>query len=305
MAYAEVSVEVNEEIDMLMARLAVFQDQFPAADTRRVLELQDQVVPRLVSVVRDAAVNPSALDNGQWLRFAISLYSLAWFRDPTAFPDIIKICNFSRDDADDLLGDALLEDLHKILGATFNGDWESLRCVLADQSLNEFVRDRVLWAHLVLYKSGRISRENLIAYLKSLFSVLGDDSFMVTCLAHCCMCIHAAELSSEIRTAFASGLIDVTVVDLEGIEDAWANSRTRSLEVFRGDERFDLPSDPVEHLRWWPGHQVSEEGHDEVSASRTDPQLNPWRDVGRNDPCPCGSGKKFKKCHLGAPQNLQ
>jgi len=23
------------------------------------------------------------------------------------------------------------------------------------------------------------------------------------------------------------------------------------------------------------------------------------RRVGRNDPCPCGSGKKFKKCHLG------
>jgi hypothetical protein len=26
---------------------------------------------------------------------------------------------------------------------------------------------------------------------------------------------------------------------------------------------------------------------------------NPYRDVGRNDPCPCGSGKKFKKCCLG------
>jgi preprotein translocase subunit SecA len=22
-----------------------------------------------------------------------------------------------------------------------------------------------------------------------------------------------------------------------------------------------------------------------------------WASVGRNDPCPCGSGKKFKKCH--------
>jgi preprotein translocase subunit SecA len=22
-----------------------------------------------------------------------------------------------------------------------------------------------------------------------------------------------------------------------------------------------------------------------------------WTTVGRNDPCPCGSGKKFKKCH--------
>jgi len=22
-----------------------------------------------------------------------------------------------------------------------------------------------------------------------------------------------------------------------------------------------------------------------------------WKKVGRNDPCPCGSGKKFKSCH--------
>ncbi|MBM3940728.1 MAG: hypothetical protein FJ318_07570 [SAR202 cluster bacterium] len=22
-----------------------------------------------------------------------------------------------------------------------------------------------------------------------------------------------------------------------------------------------------------------------------------WHKIGRNEPCPCGSGKKFKKCH--------
>ncbi|PYO98470.1 MAG: hypothetical protein DMD60_04185 [Gemmatimonadetes bacterium] len=27
---------------------------------------------------------------------------------------------------------------------------------------------------------------------------------------------------------------------------------------------------------------------------------NPYADIGRNDPCPCGSGKKFKKCHGAA-----
>jgi len=27
---------------------------------------------------------------------------------------------------------------------------------------------------------------------------------------------------------------------------------------------------------------------------------NPFAGVGRNDPCPCGSGKKFKKCHGAA-----
>ena len=24
--------------------------------------------------------------------------------------------------------------------------------------------------------------------------------------------------------------------------------------------------------------------------------------VGRNDPCPCGSGKKYKKCHMAADE---
>ena len=30
------------------------------------------------------------------------------------------------------------------------------------------------------------------------------------------------------------------------------------------------------------------------------PLVNQFRDVGRNDPCPCGSGKKYKKCCLAA-----
>ena len=40
-----------------------------------------------------------------------------------------------------------------------------------------------------------------------------------------------------------------------------------------------------------------------VGAGRTRSLTTPapadvdWSSVGRNDPCPCGSGKKFKKCH--------
>ncbi len=26
--------------------------------------------------------------------------------------------------------------------------------------------------------------------------------------------------------------------------------------------------------------------------------------TGRNDPCPCGSGKKFKKCHFGREDEI-
>ena len=36
-------------------------------------------------------------------------------------------------------------------------------------------------------------------------------------------------------------------------------------------------------------------------SSQTDEHQAPYvregKKVGRNDPCPCGSGKKFKKCH--------
>ncbi|MFL5843566.1 MAG: SEC-C metal-binding domain-containing protein, partial [Solirubrobacteraceae bacterium] len=33
-----------------------------------------------------------------------------------------------------------------------------------------------------------------------------------------------------------------------------------------------------------------------LSSSPTPANVD-WSTVGRNDPCPCGSGKKFKKCH--------
>lgn len=38
---------------------------------------------------------------------------------------------------------------------------------------------------------------------------------------------------------------------------------------------------------------------DAFEFSPQKPVINLFRDLGRNDPCPCGSGKKFKKCCLG------
>ncbi|CAM4032950.1 YecA family protein [Vibrio neonatus] len=35
---------------------------------------------------------------------------------------------------------------------------------------------------------------------------------------------------------------------------------------------------------------------DELMVGNKSQTLNPYKDVGRNDICPCGSGRKFKKC---------
>ena len=40
----------------------------------------------------------------------------------------------------------------------------------------------------------------------------------------------------------------------------------------------------------------------DVSAHAPEPRRNGSK-VGRNDPCPCGSGKKYKRCCGGAAVN--
>ena len=35
-----------------------------------------------------------------------------------------------------------------------------------------------------------------------------------------------------------------------------------------------------------------------IDPTPSEPEKTPFKHVGRNDPCPCGSGKKYKKCCL-------
>jgi preprotein translocase subunit SecA len=39
------------------------------------------------------------------------------------------------------------------------------------------------------------------------------------------------------------------------------------------------------------------------SEGKLDPIRNRGQKVGRNDPCPCGSGKKYKNCHMRTDGN--
>ncbi|HIE79774.1 MAG TPA: hypothetical protein EYQ03_03745 [Nitrospinaceae bacterium] len=56
-------------------------------------------------------------------------------------------------------------------------------------------------------------------------------------------------------------------------------------EIEMPDERGSKPSQVVEHR-----------GDSEVSAKPVTVRREEEK-VGRNEPCPCGSGKKYKKCH--------
>jgi preprotein translocase subunit SecA len=53
-------------------------------------------------------------------------------------------------------------------------------------------------------------------------------------------------------------------------------------------------SEPVQQAPRIVGPGLGRSGQPAAASGAPRPD---WANVGRNDPCPCGSGKKFKKCH--------
>ena len=45
------------------------------------------------------------------------------------------------------------------------------------------------------------------------------------------------------------------------------------------------------------GSAMPAEGNQEEAQAQPEPFVRDGRKVGRNEVCPCGSGKKFKQCH--------
>ena len=44
--------------------------------------------------------------------------------------------------------------------------------------------------------------------------------------------------------------------------------------------------------------QQAAEASNQTEQAKAEPIRNKGPRVGRNDPCPCGSGKKYKACHM-------
>ena len=122
----------------------------------------------------------------------------------------------------------------------------------------------------------------------------------------------APELLPEVRNAYAENLADPSVASLEEIEHDLA------IQAPRRREEKCLITDVIAELEDWVCFHPEEDSPDELTdpltaglpapppppphpAAPTEPYLPPKPivrppKIGRNAPCPCGSGKKYKKC---------
>jgi len=111
------------------------------------------------------------------------------------------------------------------------------------------------------------------------------NGFLVTALAD----LKAIEALELIRTAYRADCVDISILgDLEDAEIFMGVRKTRSTprpryHPFPGIPQFNI-ADYAQEL-----------GVEHPVASKTEKR---HRKIGRNEPCPCGSGKKYKKCCL-------
>ena len=92
-----------------------------------------------------------------------------------------------------------------------------------------------------------------------------------------------------------------TTILLYGTDDGWQTLKTRPFSVEEHEAAAESLGDSVRRIHaFWLDQRRRQVARGEVPGIM--PTLQPVRNpgkVGRNDPCPCGSGKKFKHCHAG------
>ncbi|MCU0788557.1 MAG: DUF1186 domain-containing protein [Verrucomicrobia bacterium] len=294
------------------------------AALRAAREQREAITPELIAVIDRVTADPGRVleDPMNCLQhFAILL--LAEFREARALDSFWRFFSLPGETALDLTGDMVTENGAAVLVSVCGGDPEPLLRLAHDESVNEIVRGQAIDGLLVQHGWGERSRDAVIEELRRLFSTLPKpgNGFVWAALVCAILDFGAAELLPEARRAFDEDLVDPSIVGAESLNEL-DSPKTRKYPLPEGVTKFSLfcgrnaPIDVVAECSGWlcfrdeEPHFTSwarEMAEDELLMGQSDedfaqriasgekPYIAPPK-VGRNDPCPCGSGRKFKKC---------
>lgn len=242
------------------------------------------------------------------------LHILGGRRLPAAYRPLIAFLRGSGRRVEALFGDAITETLPKILAGLFDGDEEPLRALITDASVDPFVREAALKALGFLAFDGRIDRTGFEAFLLRFDQerlVPSDDQVMWHGWMSVVAALGIAKLAPRVQVAFADGRIPLQICDEAEFDQLLKAALERPDDRTRlDDEQMGYIEDVLVALEQFPEHdaetsEVETWDDDEITdddllkwAAGRVPAHNPLRGVGRNDPCPCGSGKKAKRCCL-------
>jgi len=300
------------EIAEIISQFERFNGKFEREAVEAAVARREEVIPELLHVLEEIADldRASQLDaEGDYMAHLYAMFLLAQFRETRAYPLVVKIALLPGDLLDSLFSDFITENLGNVLASVCGGNLDGIESIIENADVDEWVRGAALAGLVTLVAAGLKSREEVRSYFASLFhGKLTDKNEIVwSDLVAYSTDLYAPELLGDIEKAFEEGLIDTTMIDIDDVRGDFAKGKDWALARLATNPHRHLIDDTAKEMEWWASFNENEprpaqEG--KLGLAET----NPWRDdsftgfkraapkIGRNDPCPCGSGKKYKKC---------
>ena len=290
---------------------------FPHAAVAAAIAQQEAITPELLRILTWSKDHLADINHTPtYMAHLYALFLLAQFREPRAYPLIVDFFSVPGDLPSDTTGDLITEDLPRILASVARGDVSLIQQMIMDERIDSFTRGAALSSLLVLVNAGECTRADVMAYFQSLFqnSRIMNDLEVCSTLISCAVDLYPAEVAAEIQNAFQAELVDDLLISAEEVQDVLARGRDAVLAELRENHAYTLITDTIQEMSWWNCFQspaVVKQREKEFNKTLKQMEKNFARaekmhavqdgkaaKVGRNDPCPCGSGKKYKKCCL-------
>jgi hypothetical protein len=236
---------------------------------------------------------------------------LGEWREASAYRPLARLLRSPGDEIDAVLGDGITSTSHRVMAAVFDEDTKPLFDIVLDPEADEFVRSRMCEASAMVVGNGGFSRETAARFLADAFVDLRPQAecFVWNGWMNAVAMLGIEELKPLVRQAFDRGFISPSWTTFDYFERDLAHGVAHpGRPGWQNDGEYTLFGDTVAELSTWycftdkykeDQERWRREAEEEQGRSlESQPHVNPFRNVGRNVPCPCGSGKKFKKCCL-------
>jgi hypothetical protein len=276
------------DVEDIVEQLESYDGTFPRKALKEAIAKKEQITPILLQILEESANNIEDLfEQEDYMAHIYAMFLLAQFRDKRAYPLIVDFFSTPGEISLEATVDVVTEDLDRILASVCWGDMSLIKRLAENEAADEYVRNAALESLVCLVATGQMSREEVLAYYKSLFEseLSKQPSHFWDGLVSCCTDLYPEEVYPEIKQAFEEDLIDESFIDLDFVDGQLALGREDVLAELQGD-RYRLIEDTIKELEWWACFQPTIQQQPIVKK----------RKIGRNEPCPCGSGKKYKKC---------
>ena len=97
--------------------------EFPEAQLKEIISRKEEFIPELLEILKNAKENyEEILEKPNYFAHIYATFLLAQFKEKQSFKPIIDLISLPKEIPDDIFGDFLTEDLHKILASVCGGD---------------------------------------------------------------------------------------------------------------------------------------------------------------------------------------